>query len=265
MLTMTLLSITAVLKVVFAGICLAVVARIRPVRSAAETSWVWITAAFLVSAASGLFQGVWAAFAFAAGPGQPVFEGYLRWLSAMNYSRFGVMIGLGVSLSVLALLPSRPAFTRMSPPLLISATLLLPGILAGYMEGSFESGLHASRLSVLQVVETLALLGALFVAAVRRSMDSWLWLALFVYGFRQAVNALLWAGNAWIEVPGAWHPPVWVDPAIGIGIWLVMIGFAGRRLQLARRGSGATTIFAVPGDAEYGQPASATGIHRTPR
>ncbi len=248
MITMTLLSITALLKAVFAALAVAVVGRCGYAREATEMQWVWLSAAFAVSAASGLFQAVWAAFAFAAGPGGAVYESYLAWLPAMNYSRYGVMIALGVCLSVLPFLPFRPAFASFSWPIFISGAMLLPGIVAGYTEGAYAPGLHPSRLSVLQVVETFALLSALFVAVVRRTMDTWLWLILFLYAVRQAVNALLWAAYAWRALPDGWQTPNWLDPAVGIVVWSTMIALAEHRRRLARRGSSAPIIFALGGD-----------------
>jgi hypothetical protein len=265
MLTMTLLSISALLKTVFAGLAVRVVASIGQAHTRPAVSWVWLAAAFLVSAISGLAQAVWAALAFEKGAGSSVMDLYVRWMPAMNYSRFGVMVGLGIGLSVVAFLSPRPAFSRLFWPVVISAVLLFPGFIAGYLEGPYVRGFHQSRLSILQLVETLALLAALFFAVIRRSMDTWLWLALFVYGFRQVVNTLTWAGTVWLSTPGAWHPPVWLDPAIGIAVWLTMIGIATHRLRLARRGTTASSIFAIPGDDAQEQLTSATGIDHSRR
>jgi hypothetical protein len=181
-----------------------------------------------------------------AGAGSKIYEMYISAMAAMNYSRYGVAIALGVALCLLPFLGERAARVGSAAVLTGALAAAALGVLAGLGETTFVAGVHSSRLAQLQVVETAVLLTALFVAVLRSSMDTWLWLALFVYAFRQALNTLLWAAAARGVLPGEWHPPYWLTPLIGIATWLVMIGLAWHRLTLARRRIPAHPIFGDP-------------------
>ncbi|CAN5626651.1 hypothetical protein BH23GEM8_BH23GEM8_01880 [soil metagenome] len=245
MLTLTLTTVAAVLKMVFAGIAAAIVLRCRQDGSMAMTAWRWALGAFLVSGLSGVFQAVWAVMAVRGGAGSDVWDSYMEWMPAMNYSRFTVMVGCGITLAALPFLPVRARDISLTIICLVSTVLLLPGIAAGMIEGAYVGERHAPNLAVWQVVETVALLAALFSAVVRQTMDSWLWLALCIYAIRQAANAIIWAASTTYGVEGAWHAPFWMSAAVGITMWSIMIGMAVKRLWLARQGIPAMTIFAL--------------------
>lgn len=250
MLTLALQTIAAVLKLVFVGVAVGVTRRQRDDPSLPASAWRWLAMAFLVSGVSGIIQAFWAVAAFAAGAGTEVYELYIGGIPAMNYSRFAVAILLGLGLTAMPMLPPRVKSTpdRWLVAAALAAALL--GVAAGLLEGPFVGGLHHSRIAVLQLVETAVLFSALLVGVARGGMDIWLWLCLFIYGFRQALNALVWAATAWDAVPGAWYPPFWLSPVIGVTMWLLMIAFASRRLILARRGVAVGSAFTLRPEAE---------------
>jgi hypothetical protein len=245
MLTLTLSTISAGLKMVFVGIAAAIVSRCRQDRSTAMTAWRWALGAFLLSGLSGVFQAVWGLMAVAGGAGSAVWDAYMEWMPAMNYSRYTVMVGCGFALAALPFLPARARDISFTTICLVSTLLILLGIAAGLIEGPYVNQRHATNLAIWQVVETVALLAALFAAVVRQAMDSWLWLCLCVYAIRQAANALIWAASTTTGEDGAWHAPLWMSAAVGVTMWSIMIGLAVRRLWLAKQNRPATMIFSL--------------------
>jgi len=250
MLTLTLTTAAVVLKMVFVGIAAAIVLHCRHDRSLPMIAWRWAMGAFLISGTSGVIQDIWARMAVAGGAGSAIWDSYMSWMPAMNYSRFTVMVGCGLMLAALPFLPPRPRDVSLITICLFSTALLLPGLAAGLLEGAYVGERHGPILAVWQVVETVALFAALFSAVVRQSMDSWLWLCLCVYAIRQAINALIWAAHTTLGVDGAWHAPYWASAAVGVLMWSVMIGLAVRRLLLARHDMTARTIFSLEPHAD---------------
>jgi hypothetical protein len=169
----------------------------------------------------------------------------MEWMPAMNYSRFSVMVGCGIALAALPFLAARARDISFTTICLVSTGLLLPGLASGLIEGAYVNERHATNLAIWQVVETIALLAALFSAVVRQSMDSWLWLCLCIYGIRQAANAMIWAASTTFGLEGAWHAPYWMSAAVGVTMWSIMIGLAVRRLWLARQDMPAMAIFSL--------------------
>jgi hypothetical protein len=243
MLTLILSDLAVVLKMVFVGITAVIVLRSRHDPSLAITAWRWVLGAFLASGISGVVQAIWARMAITGGADSAVWDSYMDWMPAMNYSRFTVMAGMGVALAALPFLPARARNISSITIFLISTALLLPGTAAGLHEGAFVNARHVTNLAIWQVVETIALLAALFSAVTRQFMDSWLWLCLCVYAVRQAVNAVIWAASTTVE--GAWHAPFWTGPAVGVAMWSIMIGLALRRLWLAKQRIPAGMIFSL--------------------
>jgi hypothetical protein len=243
LLTLVLQSMSSLLKLAFVLVALAIVRRQRNEASLPAACWRWVGLALLVSAASDLLQSVWAVAAVAGGEHSRVYQLYLAWMPAMNYSRYAIAIGLGLVLTALPFAGDRLRLLRGEAIVVAATAIALVGVAGGLLEGGFTGSVHTFRLAVLQVAETSALFAALLVAVVRTSMDGWLWLTLFVYTFRQAVESLLWSAQAG-SATGAWHPPFWASPAIGVVMWLAMVGLAHRRLTLARRDVPAPGIFA---------------------
>jgi hypothetical protein len=263
MLTLTLQSINTLVKILFVPIALLIVREAGSDRSFLTVAWRWVAAAFLVSGISSLVQGVWAIVAFRGGAGSMELESYIAWMPALNYSRFSTAIFLAIGLATLPYLPAQLRPYRLTMLIGLAAGAGLVGVLLGFAEGPFVRGLHNSRLSVLQLVETLVLFAALWVAVVRRTMDLWLWLCLFIYAFRQSINSLIWAGTAWGVLPGVWHPPFWTSPALGIGMWVLMVGIAGHRLLHSRRGAPIAPVFSPAGTSSVAESAPGiSSIHR---
>ncbi len=253
MLTLTLQSVSALLKLGFVAVAFSLRRYVSNDRGLYVTSWRWLTAAFLVSGLSGGIQASWAVAAVRAGVGSATYELYIAAMPGLNYSRFMVAISLGIALSVLPFMPERASRARFGSLVAGALAAAAVGVLCGQAE-RFDPALHATRVAVLQFFETAVLLTALLVAVLRSSMDTWLWLTLFVYTFRQALNTVVWAAAALGYAPGAWHPPFWAAPLLGVVMWSLMIALGWRRLLLARRGAVVSAIF------RHGDPSSGNGI-----
>jgi hypothetical protein len=243
LLTLTLQTVTAVLKLIFVGIAILIVRRHAEPVSPPGAAWRWIAISFLVSGISGLFQSLWAVRAYVSGPGSEVYARYLAWMPAMNYSRYAIVFLLAGILILLAFGRVPPRVLRPGVILTLCVAAALVGAMAGLREGAFAPGVHAARLAELQVVEMLLLLAALFAAVVFGSMDAWLWMTVLVYALRQSFNTLLWAAHAAGAVDGAWNPPFWMGAAVGCVAWLGMIALALGWLRRARQGRPVSIIF----------------------
>jgi hypothetical protein len=258
-LTLSLQTAAAILKVLFVGVAVFVARRTTIGQSTMNAGWRWVAIAFAVSGVAGLLQSAWAIDAVRSGPSARSYALYLEWLPAMNYGSFGIAILLGLALAALPYLPERERRPGRGWFILVVIAGAI-GVLLGRVEGGFDPAVNISRVSALQALETVVLLAALWTTLLRQALDSWLWLAMFVYAIRQAVNALVWAATVWVADPDGWHPPFWLSPSVGVAMWLVMIALALRRLHLARLGLPARAIFALPGGEEPGGLVSGTGI-----
>lgn len=239
MVTLFLQVLVALLKLAFGALAARVAARVaagdaEPASELRRSAW-WVTGVtFLLSGAGSILQSSWAAGAVAAGAASGLYEAFIRWTPAMNYSRILLMLGYGlVILSLSALHPLSRSRGRGVVIFLLICFVVGGG--AGWMEGGFQAGSHTTWLSVSEMAELIVLLAALGVALFARSLDWMLWTALLLYSIRQAINALFWAAASWSVVPEAWHPPFWSLQVVAIVGWVGMIALASMRLARVDR------------------------------
>lgn len=227
---------TAVLAVAFAFLALRVTRATAAGDPSHHRAWLVTALAFAMAGATSVVQNTAAAWAFRAGAGSVPWNLFLEWAPRGNYGRICLKISFAV---LLALLPRMAGVPTRRVAWISAATFVLmlaAGGVMGMMEGSLKEVTHYPAYAMLQLGEMVALLVALFVGLVASSVDRWLWAALAVYGFRQALNVLTWTALAWHGVPGAWAPDPKVLHLFGIAGYLAMAAIALHRLRLARRG-----------------------------
>jgi hypothetical protein len=198
-------------------------------------AWTVVAVGFVLAAASNLLQNGWGAWALAEGPQSGVWAAFVRWLPAGNYGRTVLKASLGVLLCLLPLLarlPRRRAVAVSAAVLLLTIPL---GGAYGWREGPMQARVFFSAYSVFEVAEVLALFTALFIAVLWGTMDRWLWAAMAIYAFRQALNALSLAAMVFNGDPQRWSlSPLFVQ-IVGILSYSAMLWCAWRRWALAKR------------------------------
>jgi len=228
---------TAVLAVAFAVVALRAARAVAPGgQPQHHQAWLVTGLAFAVAGATSLVQNTAAVWAFRAGSGSLPWNLFLEWAPRGNYGRICLKIAFAL---ILALLPRMAGMSARRVAVTSCATfaaMLALGGAMGAAEGPLRAAIHFPSYAMLELGELIALLVALFVGVMTSSVDRWLWAALAVYSFRQALNVLTWAALAWYGVPGAWSPDPRVMHAIGVAGYLAMIAIAAHRLRLARRG-----------------------------
>jgi len=197
-------------------------------------AWTVAAVGFVLAAASNLLQNAWGAWAQLAGKHSAVYTAYVRWLPAGNYGRTVEKAVLGLlfcALPLLAGLPRRRALALSTAVLLLTFPL---GGVYGWREGPLQAGVHFSVYSVFELAEVLSVFTALFVAVLWGTMDRWLWTAIAIYAFRQALNALSLAAMVFRGDPDRWSlSPVFVQ-VVGVVSYSAMLWCAWRRWELAR-------------------------------
>jgi hypothetical protein len=238
---------TAVLAVAFAVLALRVTRAVRggdqPLH---HRAWMVTALAFAIAGASSVVQNAAAVWAFRAGAGSAPWNLFLEWAPRGNYARICLKISFALLLTLLTRTERMPARRVAWTAAAIFAVMLVVGGVMGAMEGPLREVIHYPAYAVLELGEMIALLVALFVGLVAGSMDRWLWAALAVYSFRQALNVLSWTALAWHGVPGAWALDARVLHLFGIAGYLVMIAIAIHRLRLARKGVRVPGMFDLP-------------------
>jgi hypothetical protein len=199
-------------------------------------TWQLTGYAFILGGASAVVQlGVFAPWAYFAGEGTAVYEGFLRWNPAVTQSRTFLMIGLGL---VLCVLPAVRRYPRNPVPVAVGflAAMMLAGGALGWLEGGFAVVRFFSSTAVTNMLELVMLLSALLIALVAETMDRYLWLAMLVYAIAIGLNVIMYSALAWLGVDGAWSPPPSFLQVCLVLAHATMVFLAARRLQLDRRG-----------------------------
>lgn len=245
MVVLTAQLVAALLKLAFSGLALAIGRRVgEGIQGAA---WMLTGVALLLSGVSSVAHSAFAARAFFAGAGAPVYEAFLRWSPVGNHSRSVQAVAMGLLLVVL--LTRRREPDRRFWVVAVGALVLSAGVGAALalMEGPFRADRHFPLVALYDLVELLALLTALTVGAARHTLDRVLWLCLGIYALRMALNILWYTALSWAATPGMWRPSTLVIQLVPVLAWGVMCLLAARRLRLAGAGKSVPGLFQEAG------------------
>jgi hypothetical protein len=205
--------------------------RTRPIHLA---GWTVVGTALLIAGAVDVFQTSTAVLAVALGPGSFVYDQYVRWAMAMNHSRTGAEIAMGLVLAWLAVRGSPSARGPAAAPWIIVAGLAL-GAVGGVRTDGFLL-LDFLAIAASNTLE-LAVLGvALLLALIRSSIDWILWVAVAIKMLSQAMNVLIFTTLAWFSADGGWYVVPWVQQLYQLVIVAAMLGLAIWRLRIGSRG-----------------------------
>jgi hypothetical protein len=239
-------AVTALGVLLFGVIALRTASRRPDEQSGKRAAWMLTGGAFSAAGFMTVMQNVWGFRAFAAGPGSQAWVEYVRWAPAANHARGFLTVAFIGILLVLPLL--RGKITRRSVGA-VSAVLgggALLGALAGLLEGEMVGLVHFTAIAASGTFLLALLAAALLLHLARDTMDRILWMSLCVYGFHVAIGSLWHSALAWMGVPDASHPPVWVIAMLDAAAAWAMVGLAGRALVLARRGVYVPALFEEP-------------------
>lgn len=243
MLTLTLQSVSAALALVFGLLALAVSRHAYALTPDRLAGWRLTALGFGLIGASAVVQGAAAVLAFVAGAGSPFYEAYLRAAPAGNLSRFA----LGTAYAVALVLPAwsgrspGPRFRRAAPVAMLLA--MAAGGAAGWAEGAYDIGTHGVSASVFLAVEVIAFATALLVSAARGTFDLFLFAALMLYTLMMALSVPLLTGMSLGEALVGDARTPWLLHLQAVLFQAGMVGVAGLRLHLLRRGVRVAEVF----------------------
>jgi hypothetical protein len=209
-------------------------------RGARQVGWLLSGFCFVLLGVVGVLHGTFAYAAFQGGAGSQVWERFLVWSPAGNYSRPLAVIVFAGSLLVIAL--RQRLAKRVVGPAMFAMTLALgAGVVLGLLEGPLRQGVHLPRLAVISALLIILLLGGLLAAAATDAIDQFLWLAIAVYTLKNVLSVSMLTLFAWLEHARQLPPETLY--AMHSVAWLAMILLALRRYQLATRGRFVPAIF----------------------
>lgn len=200
--------------------------------------WGLIGAAFILSGVNETIQSVVAYFAYAAGPGSPLWDGFLRWAPAANQSRSGLELGMYAALVLLLVRPPTrfPALrVEVLASCLVVAGMSL-GALIGYFEPTADAPMHLTIVAVINVGVATGAFTALVISLLVQSLDRYLWVIIAIHALKSVLNVLWLNALVWMYTPGAWAPNPLQLLMVSATIGAIMVAIAVRRLHLARRG-----------------------------
>lgn len=235
--TLVLQSIAALLSLFLGVVCMAAARRPMPEGDPHAAAWRLSAAAFLLHGVHVTAQASAAAWAYASGPGTPVYETYLRWMPSANYSRSVLMLTFAVLLTTLVLLPAHRRGMMRWAPLALGVAAVVGGV-AGSFGEAFTERVHYARVSLLDLTELMLLLVALYAGILREAISHTLWLALVVIAFYLALTVLWTAALTGLGV--GWAPAPWQMAAyrcllLSGAIWLIVRDLRGRPAVAAPR------------------------------
>jgi hypothetical protein len=201
-----------------------------PARTAA---WGVVGVGFLVIGLNGLVHNAFATWAFSAGPNTGVYDAFLRWSGAGNFSRSLWVVGVFSLLAIQGWTGRQLASLRLWGAMLVASTLA--AALIHIQFGTSEVGQY-TVLAVFETVEMVIALLATGVLIFRDAADRLLVGLLCVFGLRQALSGLWTAAFTWLEQSNAWCPSCGSLKIMGLILYSAMIALAVYRLILARRG-----------------------------
>ena len=233
MLVLILQNLVSAALLAFAVFALGVARRTR--RGVGKDGWLVTGVVFAVYTVDKIAQGVLGALAFAAGPGAPVYDLYLRLAPMADHSRTFLVFAFYGSL---AALPFRNRLGRAAVPLFAAAIVgsLVLGAAFGWWEGTFNEQRHYTTTALIDTGGFIILASVLFFLMLRDAIDRHLWFVVATYGFTSITGVLYLMAFSWLRIPGAFTPPLWHLQVLRLIFALVMVGLAARRLQMARNG-----------------------------
>ena len=243
MLTLTLQSVSAVLALLFGVLALGVSRHAHTLPPDRYAGWRLTGLGFTLIGASATLQNTTAVLAFVSGQGTPVYDAYLRLAPAGNLSRCALGIAYAAALAYLAWSGRRPGrrFWRRATVLMLLG--MAAGGAAGWAEGAFHIRTHGVSASVFLAVEVIAFAAVLLVSAARGTFDVFLFAALMLYALMMVISVPLFTGMSLAGTVTVPAPPPWLLHLQAVLFQGVMVGVAGVRLQLVRRGVRAAEVF----------------------
>jgi len=201
---------------------------------------------FFLMGLSGAIQDLYAVWAFRSGPGTAVYEAYLRWSPAGNYSRAFLIIAFAILL-ILHRSSSGSADRRTAVRMLSAIVIAsIVGGIVGATTGPVISAKHWSAAAVLDSIELVLLLCALLRGVTASTMDRILWSCLTIYSFHSVLNVIWFSALVWLHIPGMWSPRPVEIALYTAATYLVVYGLVSYRLHLARRGVHVPGLLEMP-------------------
>jgi len=215
-----------------------------------RASWLLVGIALVMVSMVDVTQSTAAFAAVWAGVGSAIYEQYIRWAPALNYSRTGGEIALGGLLILVAYRGAGASrFRRESVAILLVG--MLAGAALGVLEGAMVTRVHFSVGAFWNTVEMGVLACALVAALARSSMDWILWLIVTIKMISQAISTIWLIALAWVGVEGAWIPEPWLKQLFIVVVSSLMLGLALWRLTLARRGTSVPALLQLGGTPRF--------------
>jgi hypothetical protein len=200
--------------------------------------WGLVGAAFILSGVNETIQSIWAYFAYAAGPGSALWDGFLRWAPAANQSRSGLELGMYAALILLLVRP--PARFPASRVGLLASGVVVAGMslgaLLGYFEPTADAPMHLTMVAMVNMGVAAGALAVLIISLLVQSLDRYLWVIIAIHALKSVLNVLWLNALVWLYTPEAWAPNPLQLLMIAAAIGAMMVAVAINRLRLARRG-----------------------------
>jgi len=199
-----------------------------------RAAWRVVGVTFIVFGTDLFVGNVLQVLALAGGNPSPALTAYFAVAPMLDHSRTFLALGGLAALVVLGVLkaPPGPRFWTLAWALLAAG--LAVGAILGVVEGPLVIGEHLFGVVLLDVVELLAILGALFVLLVTNRADRGLWALLAAYACSLALG-IFWL-SLLTRFGEGWNPPTWTTHAVRDFFYTAMLAAAVARLLAARRG-----------------------------
>jgi hypothetical protein len=209
-------------------------ARARAAPEVHRVTWRLTGLLFLLLGVDGLAQCMFGSWAILAGVGSPVWNSYLRWSPALNYSRTGPeFVFAGMILATAWRGTPVPRHPATGAALLLAGGAV--GLALGWLEGPLESGRHYERVAILDgglfAVWTLAMSAAVLTDVVDRTLLATLVLCVLPL----PLNVIWFSWLARVET-GVWVPRPFDMQLYHVALKALVLAVALRRWRAARIG-----------------------------
>ena len=236
MATLFLQQLSALILLTFGILCLRVGKRIPDAPAPHRGGWIVTGHTFTLMGVVATVHDLFADWAFFAGEGTRVMDGYLRWYPVGNDGREVLSIGFPLVMLFTIASAGMPRANGVARVTFWNLLLLAVGMGVGVAEQAHTFEQHAGWVSYLQTFSVMVLLGSLLFALVKDRLDALLWVLLTFYAFREAVMVSLASGYSLGGLADGWHPSGEVWQWILVSTNLLFCLTAWIRLVAADRG-----------------------------
>jgi hypothetical protein len=251
MLTLVLQQIGPVILAAFGLLAIRIGRHRSGDRQAHLSAWFVAGGAHLVDATQAALQATFAVWAFLSGKGTAPYDAYVHSQPIGNGFRGFVMVGFSLLLLVGLVRKRIVAIANSRSYWLWIGIWGFAGAGVGYLELSRTFSEHFQTVTVVEAVELLLLLPALWIAVNSDAMDYLLWLALSTYAVREVLSVAITSGLAYFFIPQAWSPRPWVLQAWFVVTNMLMCALALRRQSLLNRNIAVPPLFGLDGSTHY--------------